>query len=79
MSSQGGRGERGSLSSAALCVVCGETVETRQAGNYRRIEGWEQTRRGGGANRIARRIDHPEWVHRFCFETDRLVGQGMLL
>lgn len=53
------------------CDVCGRTV-TPRAPNYRKVTGWEQVRKSGGANQITLREEHGVWAHYSCMEVSKL-------
>jgi len=59
------------------CWFCKATVNPAQSGVYRRVVGWEQTRRGGGANKIALRDETGDWAHRDCVDRERHTFQGV--
>ena len=50
------------------CPWCGEVVDSRKHGAMRRVIGWEETRGGGGANKIAFRHEVGVWAHKTCVE-----------
>ncbi len=50
------------------CPWCDREVNTRKAGVMRRVIGWEETRGGGGANKIAFRREVGVWAHKSCVE-----------
>lgn len=50
------------------CAWCGEEVNTRKQGVLRRIVGWEETRGGGGANKIMFRQEVGLWAHKHCVQ-----------
>lgn len=52
------------------CWFCDEELAlTRHvSGTMREITGWEELRRGGGANKIVRRRTTGKWAHRACVE-----------
>lgn len=55
--------------SAQRCIYCNDYVSTRSgAGNMRQVTGWEELRRGGGANKIVRRTPTGLWAHRACLQ-----------
>lgn len=64
------------------CVFCGKAVTLRRAAY--RVEGWETTRAGGGANRILGRKRLGDVAHVECAEDHvrkaarGLVGQEQL-
>jgi len=35
------------------CTFCGDPIDPRQVGVWRRVSGWVQNRKAGGANHIA--------------------------
>lgn len=50
-----------------LCENCGEAVDTNSRyGVQRKITGWEELRKGGGANKIIGREATGEWRHSAC-------------
>lgn len=59
-----------------ICEICGGDV-SGQSPNYRLVVGWEQIRRTGGANKIARRHELGKWAHRDCVENP--LRQSMTL
>jgi hypothetical protein len=51
----------------ASCDSCGEAVDINAtSGIQRKIKGWEELRRGGGANKIVGRKPTGEWRHSAC-------------
>lgn len=56
------------------CDFCGGPVEGRI--RFRKIEGWEETRGGGGANKIILRRTTGEVAHPTCVET-RKAGRSV--
>lgn len=49
------------------CVMCGEALDVNSRyGVQRKIEGWEELRRDGGANKIVGRNPTGEWRHTAC-------------
>jgi hypothetical protein len=55
------------------CVFCGQTLDPRIPGTYKRVEGWVENRGGtGGANAVAFRRDLGEFAHRFCVEQRKM-------
>ena len=59
-----------------LCDICGLPVAAGSP-NYRKITGWEQVRKGGGANAITMRREVGVWAHYTCIDIAKsgLVGQ----
>lgn len=57
------------------CDVCGRTV-TPRAPNYRQITGWEQVRKGGGANAITLRKEIGIWAHHGCIDVRKAGLEG---
>lgn len=52
---------------APNCAFCGEPVDiTASNGWLRGVKGWEEPRKGGGANRIVLREVEPRYAHRRC-------------
>ena len=51
------------------CVICDEEIDLSvRSGWARRIDGWEEVRRGGGANKIVRRRTHGQVAHVACLD-----------
>lgn len=61
------------------CSICGLKV-TPRAPNYRKVSGWEQVRKAGGANAITLREEVGEWAHHTCMDAEKLglVDQQVL-
>lgn len=62
------------------CDLCGEDVR-EYVGSYFEVNGWEQVREGGGANKIAKRKRTGKVAHKNCMEAEldgRSVNQGNL-
>ena len=53
------------------CSICGRPVVPR-APNYRKVAGWEQVRKQGGANAITFRQEMGIWAHHTCMEVEKL-------
>jgi DNA-directed RNA polymerase subunit RPC12/RpoP len=51
-----------------ICVDCGKEVNPVQPGVYRKVEGWERVRFGGGANQIVFRHETGEYLCSTCGE-----------
>lgn len=51
-----------------ICPWCGREVDVRKTGVMRRVIGWEETRSGGGANKIAYRHEVGVWAHKACVD-----------
>jgi len=66
-----------------LCGYCGEMVDlTKRTGWMRGIQGWEEPRLGGGANKVVLRevIPH-KLAHSWCVEKQKLgvsENQGVM-
>lgn len=57
------------------CDVCGKPV-TPRAPNYRKVEGWEQVRKSGGANAISLRKELGVWAHHGCLGLRKIGMEG---
>ncbi len=56
------------------CVFCGQELDPRVTGTYKRVEGWMENRgASGGANAVSFRRDLGEYAHRFCVEQKRMA------
>lgn len=63
-----------------LCDICG--INEAEPDRYRSIEGWEEVRSQGGANKIIGRRDTGRRACRYCIyeiEQGLSPGQGTLL
>ena len=61
------------------CVACGDPVTTTGYGWYRQVIGWEEVRKGGGANKIGGRETTGQVLHRGCMTKQRQhPGQGSM-
>jgi hypothetical protein len=56
-----------------VCQFCGNELDPRVAGTYKRVEGWVENRTAGGANAVTFRRDLGEYAHRFCVEQKRMA------
>lgn len=62
-----------------ICALCDQPIHGGALGHYRMVVGWEQIRRGGGANKIARREETGDWAHRGCVDAKQsMKGQETL-
>ena len=60
-------------------MACGDPVDQRGTGWYRQVIGWEEKRKGGGANKIAGRVTTGQVLHRACMTKQRQhPGQGTM-
>jgi len=59
------------------CTVCGRDVRLTSRGWCREVSGWEEVRKGGGANKIMRRKTTGKVAHYSCL-TDELERQEAL-
>jgi hypothetical protein len=51
----------------ATCDTCGESVDVNaKYGVQRKVEGWEELRKDGGANKIVGRKPMGAWRHSAC-------------
>lgn len=50
-----------------LCPFCREEVP-KGHGALRAVTGWEEVRKGGGANKIVGRRETGEWAHSWCVQ-----------
>lgn len=66
----------------ATCTFCGEPVSVNGGNVFRKVTGWAERRRGGGANAIrSPKVEHDEWAHRRCLDLAKAghrFGQGKL-
>jgi hypothetical protein len=53
------------------CSICDRPVKPK-APNYRKVVGWEQVRKAGGANAITLRSELGVWAHSSCMEAEKL-------
>lgn len=68
------------------CIDCGNEVDPTKPGVYRKVEGWEKVRYGGGANQIIFRRETGDLLCSSCGEARKVrakyhidVGQTKLL
>jgi len=69
------------MSYVGPCAKCGETVRSSQTHVFR-VSGYEETREGGGANKIMEKTREPNLVwHKTCWELwlRAIPGQGTFL
>ncbi len=53
------------------CIECGLEINIRaKSGWMREITGWEEVRKGGGANKIANRETTGRVAHPYCLKAD---------
>ena len=57
------------------CDICGKPV-TPRAPNFRKVEGWEQVRKQGGANAITMRQEVGIWAHHGCMSLRKMGMEG---
>src|ERR1700704_2190078 len=60
--------------SAGLCLYCKKPVDANK--DYRKVEGWEKSRSGGGTNAIRLREPKDEWECTSCIDSH---GRGISL
>ena len=54
------------------CEFCGEDVDPRGLGNYRRVLGWTQIRKQGGTNSVTLASDPLGWAHGNCVDVEKM-------
>jgi len=54
--------------------VCGNMVDPSKPGSFREITGWEEVRKGGGANKITLRKETGRVVCPGCMATKQATG-----
>lgn len=64
--------DRPGLPPLFVCDVCGCAVNPEQVGVWRRVTGWVQNRRSGGANHIALPQPEPGLMCNACMEYRKL-------
>jgi hypothetical protein len=53
------------------CTFCGEPVNPVVAGVFRRVEGWVETRKGGGAHGVTFKKELGDYAHKVCIDLER--------
>ncbi len=60
------------------CQYCGKLVRPGEIGSYKRIVGWVQERKGGGAHGISEAKPTGEVMHEQCWTNKKLDGHEKL-
>ena len=58
------------------CSLCGEPVDAFSPRVYRKVVGYERTRKAGGTNALALRQPLEEWAHLHCIEKVKHIGSA---
>ena len=56
------------------CEFCGETVDTKALGSYKRVIGWVANRKQGGTNSVSLSSDLGAWAHGHCIDQQKSRG-----
>lgn len=55
------------------CTYCGEQVNPKQVGTFRKVTGWVEYRKAsGGANAVHLKTELQEFAHKVCIEVAQL-------
>lgn len=54
------------------CSFCGQRVDVTATGVFIKVEGWVQTRDGGGAHGVTFRRELGEYAHEACVKLHRM-------
>lgn len=52
------------------CAICGRHITTTEPGVHRKVTGWTEKRKGGGANAIRMSRLHDEWACKSCVDLE---------
>ena len=58
------------------CIYCQEPVDPRKPGEWTRVTGWTQKRRGGGTNAVSLVESLGQYAHDVCMKEQRLDRQA---
>ena len=56
------------------CEFCGEPVDIKAIGNYKKVEGWVANRKQGGTNSVTLPSEARGWAHGGCIDQQKSQG-----
>jgi hypothetical protein len=55
-----------------VCVFCHKPVDPNKSGNFRKVQGWAETRKGGGVHGLTDRKELSEYACGPCMKLRRM-------